>query len=342
MPVIDLSTLSMTEIVRLQTLLQHELTRRFEQRLALVFSDIVGSTPYFARHGDAIGHRQQQLHADLLAQCCEEHGGRIVDTAGDGIFCVFPSATAAVDGVMALQRRIATENAGQSRVHQLSVRIGLHWGAVLADGTLVTGNAVNTAAHVAQAAVPGMVLLTRDAFLELGPAQRLLCRPRGEHLLKGAPEPVALLALDWRDAQAFPRRVRIHETREEIELPLQDVIGFGRLREHEGLPANDVVLHHPDPERQRRISRWHFELRRGLDGLLLRCLSDGGTAVDGEPVSRGQDAPVRSGSTVRVAGVLTLHFEGPAEAAADQGTLMVLNETVAAPPPADDSAPSRI
>ena len=65
-PMIDLGTLSMTEIVRLQNQLQNELRRRFERTLLMAFSDIVGSTPYFARFGDAVGRQLHQLHFDLL------------------------------------------------------------------------------------------------------------------------------------------------------------------------------------------------------------------------------------------------------------------------------------
>ena len=57
----DFSTLSMTEIIRLQNLLQQELTRRFERSMVLAFSDIVGSTPYFARFGDAAGRQRPRL-----------------------------------------------------------------------------------------------------------------------------------------------------------------------------------------------------------------------------------------------------------------------------------------
>ena len=39
---------------------------RFERRRALVFSDVVGSTPYFARFGDEAGRQLQQRHVDLL------------------------------------------------------------------------------------------------------------------------------------------------------------------------------------------------------------------------------------------------------------------------------------
>ena len=58
-------------------------------------------------------------------------------------------------------------------------------------------------------------------------------------------------------------------------MPAQDIVSFGRLREHEGTTANDVVLVPTDPSQARQISRWHFELRRFADGYHLRTVSDG-------------------------------------------------------------------
>ena len=89
-------TMTMTEIIRLQDLLSQELTRRFEKHLALSFSDIVGSTPYFARFGDEAGRKLQQRHFDFLQQAIPPAGGRVVDTAGDGAFLVFPTVEAAL------------------------------------------------------------------------------------------------------------------------------------------------------------------------------------------------------------------------------------------------------
>ena len=87
----SLGMLSMAEIVRLQELLSRELRRRFEKELALVFSDVVGSTDYFARFGDEAGRRLQQRHFDLLGPPVLAGGGRIVETGGDGAFVVFPA-----------------------------------------------------------------------------------------------------------------------------------------------------------------------------------------------------------------------------------------------------------
>lgn len=316
-PMIELSALTMTEIIRLQNQLQQELTRRFESQMLLLFSDIVGSTPYFARYGDAAGRQLQQLHYDLLAQCFSEAGGRIVDTAGDGAFCVFPSADAAVQGLVALQLQVARENAVRGRQHQLQLRIGMHWGAVLSDGQAVCGDAVNLCARVASSAESGETRLTREVFRELGLAHRLHCRALDTVTLKGVAEPVELYAFEWRDPSLFPRRMVVEESGEELVLPLQDIVTFGRLAEHDGLRANDVVLVHPDPTRTRRISRWHFELHRRADGTVLRVLSDSLTKVDGALVAKGAEAPLRSGSRIHLADALTLTLVGPLRQQAD-------------------------
>jgi class 3 adenylate cyclase len=314
---IDTSTLTMTEIVRLQNQLQHELTSRFERSMLMVFSDIVGSTAYFARFGDATGRQLHQLHFDLLEQGLASAQGRIVDAVGDGVFCAFPSAELGVRGVVAFHHAMARENAGRSRAHQLTVRVGMHWGKVLSDGVAVTGDSVHVAARVAKVADPGAVCLSRQVFQELGPGLRLHCRALGSRELRGVAEPVELLALDWRDPVTFPRRVLIEQTGEEIELPQQDIITFGRLHEHDGARANDIVLVHPEPERARLISRWHFELRRVVDGLHLRALTDSLTTIDGQRVGKGVDVPVRSGSLIGVADTLTLRLAGSPHPALD-------------------------
>jgi hypothetical protein len=126
--------------------------------------------------------------------------------------------------------------------------------------------------------------------------------------MKGIGRPVEVMTLEWRDTSLFPANVMVLETREEFQLPDQDVISFGRLREMKGTPANDIVLEPRDPKLAMQISRWHFELRRRPEGFVLRPLSDQTTEVDGVVVPKGQEMPVRPGQTVRLARVLTLLF----------------------------------
>lgn len=307
----DATTLSMTEIIRLQNLLSQELSRRFETSAALAFSDIAGSTSYFARFGDEAGRQLQQLHYDLLQECLPAHGGRVVDTAGDGAFTAFPRPANAADAMTALFLRVSEENEHRARDHQLTLRVGIHWGKVLSDGTLVTGEAVNLAAHVASSAEPGQIRVSREMFQEFDVAHRLLCRPLGLVELKGAGRPLELMSLEWRDHSRFPALVFIRETSQQIPLPQQDIVTFGRLEIIDGMTANDIVLALPDAAATRQISRWHFELRRRPTGYLLRSVSTQPTSVDGVPVLNGEEVPIQPGSIVVLSGVMTLVFASP-------------------------------
>jgi predicted component of type VI protein secretion system len=104
------------------------------------------------------------------------------------------------------------------------------------------------------------------------------------------------------------------ETGEEIPLPAQDTITFGRLKERNGIVANDVVLTLPDPEQNKSISRWHFELRRGETGFVLRSVTEQSTEVDGVALPKAGEAPIRLGTKVTLAKVLTLEFLGESSA----------------------------
>jgi class 3 adenylate cyclase len=305
----SIATLSMAEIIRLQDRLSQELKRRFEKRLGLAFSDIVGSTGHFERFGDEAGRKLQQRHFDLAQQVLAPVGGRVVDTAGDGIFMAFPDADAAASAAIALQREISNDNLTRSREQQMQVRVGIHAGSVLTDGNHVTGDAVNLAARVAGTSAAGEIRLSREAFHDLRlPAHRLSSRPLGLVRVKGISQPVELLALAWLDASLYPDAVRIQETQQEIDLPPKDIITFGRLGEMDGAAGNDVVLTLAGDEQTRKISRWHFELRRHADGFKLRPLSDQITEVDGQSIAKGAEAPIRRGTLVRVGRAATLEF----------------------------------
>lgn len=301
--------MSLTDIIRLQDHLSSTLRRRFGRDQVLVFTDIVGSTKYFQQFGDEAGRRLQQRHIDGLTNVLESHGGRIVDTAGDGAFAVLDSAQSAVEALIDLMNLVDEGNVNLNSEHMMHLRCGLHWGQVLTNGDVVTGDAVNLAARVAASANIDEIRLTRAAFNELANTQRLRCRPLGGIELKGLAKPIDLFMLDWLDHSLFPGFVYIAETGQKLALPNKPTITFGRLGMHEGMKANDIVLTLDDPTLNRQISRWHFELRRSPKGFLLRPVSRGRTEVDGELVAQGSECPVTAGTMVGLSRVMNITFK---------------------------------
>ena len=59
------------------------------------------------------------------------HGGRIVDTAGDSVLAVFPSATGAVQSALAIQEELGTRNAALPDEQCMHFQLGVNLGDVI-------------------------------------------------------------------------------------------------------------------------------------------------------------------------------------------------------------------
>jgi class 3 adenylate cyclase len=329
----DLDNLSLSEIIQLQIRLSETLKHRFEKSLALAFTDVVDSTAYFARFGNEAGRALEHRHLALIDHVIAPAGGRVVEVAGDGAFTCFTTVEEALTAMIDLQRRIADQNLSHERGHHLAVRAGIHWGDVLTDGAVVTGKEVNLCARVATSAAASEIRITVPAFHELPNASRLRCTMLPPHEAKGLPEPVEIMWVAWRrDLEPTPVLVRIQETGEEFPLPNKETITFGRLDNSTGGPLkNDITLALPDAQRTQQISRWHIELRRQHEGWRVRSLTDKSTEVDGRTLGRGEEAPVRAGTSIRIAQVLTLEFLS--EDASQGASWHEADETVFPPSP---------
>ena len=112
--------------------------------------------------------------------------GREVDTAGDGFLAFFDGpgravrcARAAVEGVRHLG---------------LEIRVGLHTGEVDVAGDDLRGIAVHIGARIAALTAPGEVLVS-STVKDLVAGSGIEFEDRGEHMLKGIPNPWRVLAV---------------------------------------------------------------------------------------------------------------------------------------------------
>ena len=70
-----------------------------------------------------------------------EHGGRIIDTAGDGILAEFASVVNAVECAVAIQKTMAERNADVPADRRMQFRIGVNLGDVIHDERVSTAMA---------------------------------------------------------------------------------------------------------------------------------------------------------------------------------------------------------
>jgi class 3 adenylate cyclase/TolB-like protein len=163
--------------------------------VAVMFTDIVGSTAFFERKGDIEGLALVKRHNDALLPLVPAHGGRVVKTIGDAIMAVFDTAASAAACAARMQQTLRTMNLAQPGEGEIHIRIGIHAGKALLDAGDLFGDTVNVAARVNHEAGPDEVLLSEAGFTGLG--GKLPARPRGSAALKGKSAKVALFALDY-------------------------------------------------------------------------------------------------------------------------------------------------
>ena len=144
----------------------------------VLFTDIVGSTARAAELGDARWRRLLGEHNHVAGRLIERFGGRLIDTAGDGLFATFDGPARAVRCAMAIREGVAELG--------LEVRAGLHTGEIELLGSDVAGLAVHIGARVSALAEGGEVLVS-STVKDLVVGSGLTFEDRGLHGLKGVP-----------------------------------------------------------------------------------------------------------------------------------------------------------
>lgn len=148
------------------------------------FTDIVNFTSYTETKGDEAALDMLQRQETIAARVLRARGGAIVKRLGDGLMLRFPTAPAAVSGILDLFDDLDREDVDDS--DRIGMRAGLTTGRPLEVGTDLVGSDVNLAARVTAAARTRQLLVTDDVVRlcsEDMPA--VAFRSRGRKRLKG-------------------------------------------------------------------------------------------------------------------------------------------------------------
>ncbi len=138
-----------------------------ERKLATVlFIDLVDSTVLLGGADPEIVRRRVTTFFEKVAHCIESHGGLVEKYAGDAVMAAFGIPQAHEDDA---ERGVRASLAAMEAVHELGLeaRVGIEAGEVVVDGTdstFATGEPVNVAARLQQAAEPGTILVGPTAL----------------------------------------------------------------------------------------------------------------------------------------------------------------------------------
>ncbi|MGE0786273.1 MAG: adenylate/guanylate cyclase domain-containing protein [Sandaracinaceae bacterium] len=165
--------------------------------LALLFSDLVGSTALYERVGDARAFAVVEDHFRLMTEAIRDHGGAIIKTMGDAVMAAFTSDAEAVAAARAMIERHDAAHPDDG----LGVKIGVYGGPCLAvranDRLDYFGTTVNLAARLQAQAKASEIVVSRAAADDPSVAKLLERFPRREFdaALKGIESEQALVGV---------------------------------------------------------------------------------------------------------------------------------------------------
>ncbi len=277
-----------------------------EQKVAILFADIVGSTQLYESLGDDRASETVQACLKIMRQATENYGGTVIKTVGDEVMATFPSSDDAMNAANQMQQRITNAMRVGPDQHRVAIRIGCHFGAVVVEDRDIFGAAVHTANRMTSQAKAGQILTTQAVVEELTPQWRALARQIDVATPKGQSDEVAVFEVLWQPeeatnmlpsidpaakAEAGAGRLRLRFRGQEVIVgdSGKPSITMGRADE------NDVVI------KGNLISRIHARIDLARTRFVLVDESTNGTFIQpdgGEEVYVRRDSAVLSGSGV--------------------------------------------
>jgi adenylate cyclase len=191
--------------------LERELTSLVSKERAILFADVADSTSIYELFGDKVAASAIDACLNVLSAVVTEWQGTVVKKIGDEVMAVFPTAGEACEAARSMQ--LAVDALPSKDGFKLAIKIGFHFGRVLEREDDFWGDAVNTAARLAELARRGQTLTSAATVDALLPHQVAAAHNLDALNVKGKRDTLNVFEIAWRDdlektqaAPAIPRR----------------------------------------------------------------------------------------------------------------------------------------
>lgn len=136
-------------------------TRR---KLTTIFSADVQDYTRLMRADEEGTLETLKRYRDAMSRLIEAHGGRVINTWGDGLIAEFPSVVEALRAALDVQNELASYNADRPNGTRMQFRIGINLGDVIAEGDDIYGDGVNVAARLQASASAGGIVISNTVY----------------------------------------------------------------------------------------------------------------------------------------------------------------------------------
>lgn len=166
-----------------------------QRRLAAILAADIAGYSRLMHADEPATVRDLKAHQSVILPLIGRHGGRIIDTAGDGILAEFPSVIGATECAVEIQTLMAERNAGVAESRRMRFRIGINLGDVIHDEARIYGDGINIAARLEALAPPGGVLVSHTVYDQVSGKLPFTFEHLGERQVKNIEQPVRMYQL---------------------------------------------------------------------------------------------------------------------------------------------------
>jgi adenylate cyclase len=167
-----------------------------KQFVAVLFTDIVGSTALTQARGDDAAQLVVHAHDRVVREAIGMHGGREIKHTGDGIMATFPQITDSIVASQAIQKSCYYENRGDPGLG-LGICIGINAGEPIHENNDIFGTPVQMAARVLSKA-EGWEICVSSSVHDMCSGKGYSFSKKGDYELKGFDHLVPIFLCEWR------------------------------------------------------------------------------------------------------------------------------------------------
>jgi len=154
------------------------------RRLAAILAADIAGYSRLMGEDDVATVRDLKGHQSAVMPLVAQHGGRIIDTAGDGLLAEFPSVTDATACALGIQAVMAARNQPVPEHRRMRFRMGINLGDVIFDDSRIYGDGINVAARLEALAQPGGILVSQAVYEQVRHRLKVGFDDLGEQELK--------------------------------------------------------------------------------------------------------------------------------------------------------------
>jgi class 3 adenylate cyclase/pimeloyl-ACP methyl ester carboxylesterase len=280
-----------------------------KRRLAAILAADIAGYSRLMGENEAQTVRDLKAHQAVVLPLVGRYGGRIIDTAGDGILAEFPSVINATECAVEIQAIMATRNADVPESRRMRFRIGINLGDVIHDETRIYGDGINVAARLEGIAQPGGICISRQVFDQVSRAIKADFQPLGPRTLKNIVQPVDVFAIAPADGStgvdmAAANRVDLVQDIRFCTAPDGVQLAYSRIGQGPPLMKTGNWMTHLEFDLESPIWR-HLYRELAKDHTLVRYDARGNGLSDRTPDEISSDAFVSDLQTVIDAAGLT-------------------------------------